>query len=232
MDLPFGITEFFDVFEVYNRAIWPAQIVAYLLGLLAFGLTLVRRRGLGILVSSILALFWTWTGIVYHMSFFSAINTAAMAFGAAFLLQGVLFMLSAAREGLDFSPRIDAYTVVGTLFVLYAMVGYPLVGMATGDAYPRAPMFGVTPCPLTIFTFGIFLLARPRVGLYILVIPFLWSLLGSTAAFTLGIYQDYGLLVAGVVGLGMLLFRRIQHRGERGDSATSIGPPPDMGEPV
>jgi hypothetical protein len=37
------------------------------------------------------------------------------------------------------------------------------------------------------------------------VIPFLWSLLGVSASYQLGIREDIGLLAAGVLGVGLLL---------------------------
>jgi hypothetical protein len=46
----------------------------------------------------------------------------------------------------------------------------------------------------------------------VLVIPLLWALVGSTAAFTLGVVEDYGLLVAGLLGFLLLLFR--DHRND------------------
>ncbi len=42
---------------------------------------------------------------------------------------------------------------------------------------------------------------------YFIILPFIWSLIGFTAAFKLGILEDIGLLVAGVVGTGMILAR-------------------------
>ena len=41
----------------------------------------------------------------------------------------------------------------------------------SGHVYPAAPMFGVTPCPLVIFTFGMLLLSRERAPWPLLVIP-------------------------------------------------------------
>jgi hypothetical protein len=34
--LPFSVDQFFGVFASYNRAIWPAQIVAFMIGGLSF----------------------------------------------------------------------------------------------------------------------------------------------------------------------------------------------------
>ena len=45
--LPFSQDAFFALFEQYNRAIWPAQIVAYVLALAALALAFWPRDGLG-----------------------------------------------------------------------------------------------------------------------------------------------------------------------------------------
>jgi hypothetical protein len=48
------------------------------------------------------------------------------------------------------------------------MVVYPLLGIRFGHSYPRAPLFGVAPCPTTIFTFGLLLWATRSVpGLFL-----------------------------------------------------------------
>lgn len=78
------------------------------------------------------------------------------------------------------------------------MVLYPLAGMWAGHRYPELPMFGITPCPLTLFTFGLLLLTTAPVPRPLLVIPFVWSLIGGSAALLLGIPQDWVLLFSGV----------------------------------
>jgi hypothetical protein len=91
--------------------------------------------------------------------------------------------------------------------IVYAMIIYPILGTLLGHGYPRSPSFGVAPCPTTIFTFGLLLLTSARVPKSLLVIPFLWSLLGFTAAFLLGVPEDIGLLVAGFLGVALLFWR-------------------------
>jgi hypothetical protein len=68
-------------------------------------------------------------------------------------------------------------------------------------------MFGVAPCPTTIFTFGILLWATKPVPAYLLIIPLLWSFFGIIAAVNWRVYQDYGLVVAGVLGTILILIR-------------------------
>ena len=51
------------------------------------------------------------------------------------------------------------------------------------------------------------LLADKRVPIPVLIIPFVWSLIGFSAAFNFGIWEDTGLLVAGVVGALLVMIR-------------------------
>jgi hypothetical protein len=41
--------------------------------------------------------------------------------------------------------------------------------------------------------------------MHLLIIPLLWSVIGFTAAFTLTIYEDIGLIVAGVTSFVLLI---------------------------
>jgi len=89
----------------------------------------------------------------------------------------------------------------------YAAALYPLLGLAMGHPSSELPTFGITPCPVTIFTFGMLLLTGQPVAHLLLVIPFLWSLVGSSAAILLRVPQDWLLLASGVVSV-VLLIRR------------------------
>lgn len=221
MALPFTVEQFLSVFERYNRAIGPAPLVAYVLGIAALALACRGGGGASRLVLAILAALWAFNGAGYHLSFFRAVNPIATAFGIAFLAQAALFAFAAARaEPLPFRFRPGARQALALAFAAYALVAYPLLGMAAGHAYPRAPMFGVAPCPTTIFTFALLLLADARVPAWLYGIPFLWSLLGVSAAAQLGILEDYGLAVAGIVGAAILA---LGHRRAAGAARPAAG---------
>lgn len=207
--LPFTAEVFLRLFEQYNAAIWPAQIIAYGLGALAVVLTLRRRRGGERAIALILATFWLWMGVVYHMMFFAAINWAAPAFGAVFVIQGLLFAWTGGVRGrLEFRFRSSVHGWVGLGFVIFSMAVYPLIGSVFGHGWPRAPIFGVAPCPTTIFTLGMLLLTANRAPLHLLIIPVLWSLVGGTAAWLLDVPEDLALPLAGVLSLWLMLGRR------------------------
>lgn len=196
--LPFTHDQFLGVFAQYNLAIFPAQIVAYLLGLVGVGLVLRPTSGGGRINAAILGVMWLWTGLVYHGLFFSAINGAALVFAAAFVLQaGLLVYFGIARNDLEFGRPKSLEGWIGAGLIAYAMVLYPLLGMFIGSAYPSMPIFGITPCPVTLFTFGLLLLSTTRVSGWLLVIPVLWSLIGGSAAFLLQVPQDWVLLLSG-----------------------------------
>jgi hypothetical protein len=208
MKLPFTVEQFLAVFQSYNEAIWPAQVVAYVLGALAVMLALRKTGAAGRIISLILVLFWVWMGAVYHIAYFSAINKAAYVFGAAFVIQGLLFLiLGIITPRLTFQFKPDFYSFTGLIFILYAMVIYPVLGYFLGHGYPRSPSFGVAPCPATIFTFGILLWADKKVPKVVLIIPLLWSIIGFFAALSLSVREDIGLVVAGVAGTVLIVIR-------------------------
>jgi hypothetical protein len=203
--LPFTIDQFFGVFAAYNVAIWPAQVVAYGVAALALWGIAAKRPWGGRVAASVLAIFWLWNGIAYQLLFFVAINPAAYLFGAAFILQGLLFLaygVIADRLALRF--RGGWRGALALALIVYAAVAYEVLGHFTGHGWPRAPLFGVAPCPTTIFTFGMLMLSIRPLPSFLLAVPLLWAAVGSTAAILLGVPEDLGLAVAGLIGAGLL----------------------------
>lgn len=206
--MPFTIEEFLGVFEAYNTGIWPMQIVAYVLAGLSIFLAVRRTPASSRAIGGVLAFFWLWMGIVYNLMFFTAINRAAYGFGAMFIAQGLLFLGTCVwKDRINYKVGPDIYSFTGAVFILYAMVIYPVLGAAFGHAYPGCPVFGVTPCPTTIFTFGILLFAARKVPWFLVVIPLVWSVIGAGAAVSLTIREDFALPVVGIFGTVMILLK-------------------------
>lgn len=205
--MPFTAEQFFHVFEQYNLAVFPMQIVLVLLALIAATAAVKTKSFPGEIISLSLAFFWLWTGLVYHVIFFAQINSAAPVFGSMFLLQGLLFI----REGiqtkrLSFKFRPDFYGILGTIFIVYALVIYPAIGFALGRIYPSSPTFGA-PCPVVIFTFGLFMWTDKKLPWHLLIIPVLWAFIATTAALSFGVKEDFGLLIAGTIGTAFIIRR-------------------------
>lgn len=224
--LPFTRAQFLVVFVVYNEVVWPAQVLAYLLGLLMVVLILWPSAHRSRVIATGLAAMWLWTGVAYHGMNFSAISNGAWGFAALFVAQGMLFIEAGVLRGrLAFGPCKGWTGWLGWALVAYSSMGYPLLGQVLGHGYPAMPMFGITPCPVTLFTFGLFLLTTEPVPRRLLVIPVIWSLIGGSAAFLLGIPQDWPLLFSGITVLA-LLWRDRQRRRDESDPCTA-GQPSD-----
>lgn len=207
MQLPFTVHEFFDVFRRYNETVWPAQLLLVAAALTAVGLVLRLGTRASRAVSLILAIFWLWMGGVYHLWFFRAINPAALLFGIAFVMQGVALLWMGLRgHQLQFGLRRGGTVLVGGLLMAYALAIYPLLGYTLGHRFPASPTFGV-PCPTTIFTFGMLCWTRAPVPSLLLIVPGLWALIATFAASQLGVSEDYGLLIAAILTLPILLRR-------------------------
>ena len=208
MKIPFTIDQFLGVFEAYNLAIQPAQIMAYLLGAVVVVAAFKGGKYSGKIVFFILAILWAWVGIVYHLIFFREINPAAYLFGILYIIQSILFVYAGFKyTDLQFKYQATVSTAVGVIFMVYALIIYPVLNYSFGHAYPKMPVFGVTPCPLTIFTFGILLCSTRKVPLFLIAIPFIWSIIGLSAAMSLKIVEDFGLIIAGVVGALLIAFK-------------------------
>ena len=205
--LPFTHAQFIEVFARYNENVWPAQVAAYLLAIAMLAAIAVRWRHSGRFVAGGLALMWLWTGVAYHGIHFSAINKAAFLFAALFVVQAILLLQTALAEPLRFGRTGKAGSVPGWALVGYAAVLYPLLGLWLGQPLAELPLFGITPCPVTIFTFGVLLLADAPVSRRLLVVPVLWSLIGGSAAVLLRVPQDWVLLLCGLT-LVLLVPRR------------------------
>jgi hypothetical protein len=199
--MPFTTQQFFEVFRRYNEAVWPAQVVLLGIGLAAAYLAFRARPGSSRFVVVVLAVLWLWMGVVYHLGFFRAINPAASVFGVLSVLQGfVLLRAGFVSGGLKFQPARDWRGIAGAALLVYGFLLYPLLGRSFGHSYPASPTFGL-PCPTTIVTLGLMLWVRRPVPVWVLVIPLAWTVVGSSAAFRLGVPADLGLGVAGLVVL-------------------------------
>ena len=204
MHPPFTADQFLDVFRRYHEAVWPAPVALTLLGLFitfaAHRANVRRSWRWARWALVLLAGLWLWTGVVYFKGVFAGLTPAGAVFGSLFLAEAGLLLISATQDGAWFARASRGSMAMATLLIGYAFVLYPLAGLLVGHRYPDAPSFG-TPCPTTIFTFGIFCLLPTSIPRFALAIPVLWAALGSTAAVELGMREDVGLVLAAIAAL-------------------------------
>lgn len=220
-----GITgeQLLDVFAAYNQQIWPMQIVAYLLGLAGLFLALKSTPVSSRVIPAILAFFWLWVALLFWLPGAGQGFTPGYLLAGIFMVQGLLFLVQALRPRLTFGIQSDLAAWAGVFFALYALVGYPAVGWLVNHIYPQTPPFGLTPCPLVAYTFGLLLLTRSRVPKTLLLLPLFYAVSGIYWA-TLGLVEDVGMALSGLLGFGLIWAREVRAMsGQRAEPSSAQG---------
>lgn len=202
----FTIESFFAILKQYNPAIWPIQIFAYLLGILALFFCYKKIKCSDKIVLGILSFFWLWNGIIFCMMYWGPSYKYAYMFGALCIIQGLLFIRLAIKSKLPTGIRTNLHFITGIVFIAYALVGYNVFGFLLDRVYPVFFSFGLVLCPTVIFTFGLFLVMSKKFPKYVLIIPFILSIVGFLAVYK-GILEDIVLVIAGILGTILLLQR-------------------------
>lgn len=192
-----------DAFAAYNALIWPMQIVAYVLGIAGLALAIRKNKLSSRLIPAILAFLWLWVALLFWFPSGEQGFVLGYLFAGVYLIQGLLFLVQAFRPKLAFEYRSNLPSWAGIFFVLYALVGYPLISPVVGHVYPQAPPFGLTPCPLVAFTFGLLLLTAQKVPKALLLIPLFYAFSGFLWV-SIGMVEDTGMVLSGLVGIWLI----------------------------
>jgi hypothetical protein len=107
----------------------------------------------------------------------------------------LFFWIGVVRRQLPFAVRQTMWTRIGWILVVYALA-YPVINALQHGSLLRIPTFGV-PCPTTILTGGLLLLASPPRRI-LGIVPVVWAVIGGSAAVFLGVGADYALPVTAV----------------------------------
>lgn len=201
------LNQFLAAFGRADTTAWPAQIVWYLAALAMVGLALRPVRRSSQLICALAAAYFAWIGIGYFAWLSPGIGLSGV-WAAVFTLQAVLLVVAGiARRDLVIRPRRDLSSGLGAVFIAYALIGYPLVGVLGGHALRVAPVFGVSPCATVTFFFGLLLWALPPAPKYLLLVPLAWALNAAPPNLATGVVVDIGMLVAAVITTGLIIWR-------------------------
>ena len=212
MKMPFTTEQFFSVFESYNLSVFPAQIVILLAGVFLLFFSLSERAGKNKTIGGILGLLWIWMGLIYHIIFFAPLNPPAYMFGALFIFQGILFFSETyKRKKLIFRFTGSFSGYLALFFILFGLIIYPVISYILSGSLIKIISFGL-PCPTTIATFGFLILAKENLSKYMVIIPATWAFIGTTAAFSFGVYQDL-LLIISAVAASIIIFIPVKKSG-------------------
>jgi uncharacterized protein DUF6064 len=182
--LLFSPRTYYRLFELYNAAVWPAQIVTLALGLAILMTVLRGAAWSGRVVAALLAALWLSVAWAYLLERYDTINWAARYFAIGFVVQAALLAWTGIiRDRLRFGVG-DITGKIGLALVVYALVIHPLIAPLTGRPWTQAEIFGLAPDPTAVATLGI-LLAADRPGLHLFAIPLLWCVLTGLTLWTM-----------------------------------------------
>ncbi|HCC71351.1 MAG TPA: hypothetical protein DEQ09_09415 [Bacteroidales bacterium] len=109
MDTTLTLEQLLDTFERYNIDIWPMQIIAYVLGIIAIFFAIKRTKYSDRIIMGVIAFMWLWTGGVFYMFFFGPVYNISYIFGLLFIVQGIIFLAGI------FKP-LTSFRIRGELF--------------------------------------------------------------------------------------------------------------------
>ncbi len=175
--LLFSPETYFRLFERYNEALWPLQILSLALALLVLWLG-ARQQGLRI-IALIFALAWIVVGWAFFWERYQTINWAGSYFAFVALIQAVL-LLDFARRPPGFSRRAHRS---GLLLIAFAVILQPLIGPLSGKAWLGIELFGMAPDPTAVATVGFSLLVSGLRRWLVLPIAVTWCAITAATAF-------------------------------------------------
>ena len=185
--LLFSPRTYHRLFEIYNAAIWPAQIVALALGvavvlLLRRGATGGRARA----AAAVLAASWLFVAIAFHAKRYATINTAGIQIAVAFAVEAALLAgIGTVGGRLEFERPHDLASRTGFAILLLALAVEPLAGPLLGRSLRAIELFGVAPDPTAVGTLGVLLLARVRRRWLLMVVPVAWCAVTGLTLFAM-----------------------------------------------
>ena len=207
MSVPFTFDEFLEMLERFNTGWWPVHLIMYVLAVTAIYFAIRKTRWSAKVVNGILVFFWIWVGTVFNLLYFSRLYPMAYLFVVLFILEGIILALAGLfRNRITFRVKADLFGYIGAILIIYALIGYPLIADFTGRGYPHLLLAGMMPCPTAIFTQGLLLWTEKPLPKIVSVIPVVYALTGFVPV-KLGVVEDIGLIVAGVVTGILLMYR-------------------------
>jgi hypothetical protein len=200
--LMFGPEVYWRLFELQNTALWPAPVIAALLGLLALP---VLIRGHPLHIRGVLVLFaLACLGAAQFLAArYAPINWpviyAAWGFGAQAALLAVLAVVGPVQGRAEAGGTGG---LAGWMLLVHAAMLHPFTGIVFGRPLAQAEIAGIAPDPTAIACLGLVTLVRPGLaGLVLGLVPALWCVLSAATLLTLGEAQGWVPLGAALVWL-------------------------------
>ena len=207
--LLFSPRTYYRMFELYHGQIWPMQVVA--IGSVAGILVLARRdtEWARRAVAGVVAAWWLWAGVAFHLSRYATINWAAKYFAALFLIQAALIVWHGIVRGrLRMVVSRSSVDRMALALLAVAVVLQPIGGRLAGRTWSQVELVGLTPDPTAVATLALLALVVPRSPRSLLFIPILWCAIGAATLWALGSVEAWVVMLGAVWGVVLALRHR------------------------
>lgn len=211
--LLFSPQTYYRLFGLYNTDIWPAQILALLLGGAILLLIWKNPPWQGRAITTILALCWLWVAYAFHLQRYATINWAAEYFAIGFILQAALFIWTGLIRGrLTYQPETTTLKQPGLGIFLFALILQPLAAPTLGRPWNQAEIFGIAPDPTVIATLGLLLLIRGRTHWGLFIIPIAWCSISAATLWAMKSTDVFIILFALLMAIVFVAWKTIWRR--------------------
>jgi hypothetical protein len=199
---------YYRLFELYNRAVWPAHLAVAALGLLLLVLFFHGGARRGRAIAAILAACWLWVAWAYLFERYDTINWMARYAAIGFAVEAVLLIVSGIvlnrlKPGTDFTHHAGVAIVVFALFI------QPLLTPMLGRPWAQMEIFGLAPDPTVAVTIGALLTMR-RAPWVLFVIPLLWCAITGATLWAMDAADALLMPAIAVLAIGLALRRRMR----------------------
>lgn len=213
--LLFSPATYYRLFELHNRALWPAQLPALAAGV--WVLALMRRGDARATRTTavLLATAWACVGWVFHLERYASINWAAPWFAWAFFAQAVLLLAVAAFPGC--ATRADRGAMpawIGFGLAALGMLAMPVLAPLFGRTWAHAEVFAIAPDPTAIVTLGVLLSWGARVRWPLLLVPLAWCAVSGATLLAMRTGAAAVPLMAALAALAVMIATRSSAKTE------------------
>ncbi|HLF56479.1 MAG TPA: DUF6064 family protein [Thermoanaerobaculia bacterium] len=206
MNPPATMDRLLATFERLNTELWPAHAVGITLALAVLALVVAKHRRASSFTLAALGFLWIATGTIFHWLYFRPIGGAGGWLAGVFVVQGVSFLIAARRPRTSFRFDGSGFSWLGLGLAAFAVIGYPVSGYLLRGTFLHAAWIGIFPCPVGVFTMGMFLMSERVAPKALLVIPTLWALAGLRPVLW-GVTEDIVLLAGGLLAAVLVMIR-------------------------
>jgi Family of unknown function (DUF6064) len=166
---------YFRLIELYNAAIWPAQIAVFALGVAILERSLRGGSRTGRGIAALLAAGWLWVAIAFHAARYATLNTAAPVFAWIFAIEAALLLWIGVVGGrLVFGRPETVSERCGLVLFVFALAVLPFAALLCGRGLRAAEIFGLAPDPTAVGTLGLVLMSKSRPRWPLMIVPTIW----------------------------------------------------------